>query len=85
MAVLEYKILALSLHVQRLEAILSSVVAAGQPPSLQEMRDRLSIIDGIGGVLPLESMTATKALEMLGGGPDPRNARSVTELLRLDV
>ncbi len=84
-AILEYKVLALSLHIQRLEAMLNNTISPGNAPSLVQMRERLSEIDGIGGVLPIQLMTETKAREMLGDGPSPHRFKQLQELLKLDI
>jgi hypothetical protein len=84
LSLIEYKVLALSLHVQRLEAMLSTIVTAGNEPSLTQMRSRLSVIDGLWSVLPIETMSEAKAREMLGDGKDPRVHGSIEELLKLN-
>lgn len=84
-ALLEYKVLALSLHIQRLEAVMGGVIATSNSPSLSQMRERLSEIDGLAAALPIGIMTEKKAREMLGDGESPRRHRSIGELLKLDI
>jgi len=83
LSLLEYKVLALSLHVQRIESTLSNIVGTSNAPSFAEMRARLSEIDGLGAALPLETMTTAKAREMLGSGPSPRRHNTIADLVNL--
>lgn len=84
LSLLEYKMLALSVQLQRLEMMLSSFMAASDP-TLIEMSDRLSEIDGLGTSLPLETMTVAKVREMLGNGTSPRRHKTLGELLNLNL
>ena len=80
---LEYKVLTLSLQMQRLLSIVGTVISASDGASLGQMKARLSEIDGLFGALPLNDMCEVKAREMIGDGRSPREHGSIPDLLNL--